>query len=236
MSTSIRYLLFDAVGTLIYPRPGVSEVYVEHGRRYGSRRTAEEIKERFGPALARSDREADAGRTSEAREYDRWRQIVAEVFDDVSDTSDLFAELWQYFATSQAWALYDDVVPTWEMLTQRGFRIGIASNFDARLRSVCAGHTTLARCEYLFISSELGFAKPHPGFFAEVLKRLDVPAEQLLFIGDDPRRDIAGAKQAGWQALLIDRIGGASIVSVLSAISLSPHLVPLGGDIARGCD
>ncbi|MES2463252.1 MAG: HAD family hydrolase [Armatimonadota bacterium] len=54
----------------------------------------------------------------------------------------------------------------------------------------------------VIVSADLGVIKPHPRLFAEARKGLgDVPAENVLHIGDDWDADILGAGQAGMQTV-----------------------------------
>ncbi len=54
--------------------------------------------------------------------------------------------------------------------------------------------------DHLFISAEMGLAKPDPAIYAEVERRLQSEGEDLLFV-DDFLRNVAAARQAGWQAI-----------------------------------
>src|SRR5947208_1330280 len=49
----VRVVVFDAVGTLIYPDPAAPEVYARIGRKYGSRLGADTVAPRFVAAFAR---------------------------------------------------------------------------------------------------------------------------------------------------------------------------------------
>ena len=103
---------------------------------------------------------------SEARERDRWRNIVAQVFSDVADTEQgLFEELWQHFAAAENWALFSDVTPAWQALEAGRVRVAIASNFDQRLEGICRRLVPLDRAERTFHSAAIGFSKPHAEFF-----------------------------------------------------------------------
>jgi putative hydrolase of the HAD superfamily len=186
----IRHVLFDAVGTLIYPAPSVAEVYAALGQQFGSRLSAAEIRPRFAVAFGR---EAPTFTTSEPGERRRWQQIVAEVFDDVTGDA-LFESLWHHFASGQHWRLFDDVSDTWQELEGRGFQPGIASNFDGRLRTVIQSLAPLDSCQSLFISAELGYAKPDPRFFAAIERHLQAEPRELLLVGDDPVRDVRAAR------------------------------------------
>src|SRR5690242_9231358 len=121
MLDGIRWVLFDAVGTLMFPDPPVAKTYRAVARRFGSRRTPEEIGERFARALAAE--RASGGPTSEANERQRWRRIVAAVIDDVSQHHEsLFRELWRHFASRHSWRVYPDVRRTLGMLHLRGYQ------------------------------------------------------------------------------------------------------------------
>jgi putative hydrolase of the HAD superfamily len=202
---SVRWVLFDAVGTLIYPHPPAAAVYHGVAARYGSALTAGEIGKRFSAALATSH--GAEGATSEAHERRRWQQIVAAVIDDApARTRDkIFDELWQHFARPTSWRVYLDVVETLAALCNRGFRLGIASNFDDRLHEVIKGHAGLQCFEQVLVSSALGYAKPDPRFFAMAQEILAAQPDEIALVGDDEIADIAAARAAGWHAIHIAR-------------------------------
>lgn len=217
--SGLRHILFDAVGTLIYPDPPVAEVYAAAGARYGSCITQDLIRERFPAALLHAEQGGsmthpdtlERPATSQSLEYARWQSIVRAIFDDVSSAAaeQLFAELWQHFSQPRHWTLYADVAPAWQALAVCGLSLGIASNFDARLASVCRGLPPLDQAR-LFVSAEVGYPKPSPRFFAAVANQLQAAPHEILLVGDDLVRDIHGARQAGWHVLQIDRHATAS--------------------------
>src|SRR5262249_34992258 len=134
-------IVFDAVGTLIHPDPAAPAVYAAVGGRFGSRLTVPEIAARFRTAF-RLDEERDrsAGwRTSEEREFIRWRNIVSAVLDDVRDTEACFHELFDHFSRPTAWRFAPDAADTLRGLATQGYRLALASNYDGRLRRVAAG-------------------------------------------------------------------------------------------------
>lgn len=206
----IEAVVFDAVGTIIHPEPAAPLVYAEVGRRFGSRLAAEAIASRFRNAF-RQEEEADQAnslRTSEAREVERWRRIVATVLDDVTEPEACFQILFEHFSRPDAWRCEPDAAPTFQELDRRGILLGLASNYDGRLRSVVAGTPELRPLTHLVISSEVGWRKPAPEFFAAVCRKVGRPAKRILFVGDDPANDYGGARAAGLHALLFDPAGG----------------------------
>src|SRR6516225_266183 len=120
---------FDAVGTLIHPSPSAAEVYTEVGRRFGSNYTIPNVQTRFRRAFARQeelDRCANL-RTCEEREIERWRSIVGEVLDDVSDLEACFRELFEHFSKPEAWRCDPDTASTLQALHRRRYLLGLAS-------------------------------------------------------------------------------------------------------------
>ena len=55
--------------------------------------------------------------------------------------------------------------------------------------------------DVILISGDLGYRKPHPSVFRELVKHLRVPKSQIAFVGDDPEADVSGALQAGLQPI-----------------------------------
>jgi putative hydrolase of the HAD superfamily len=213
LKSKLRYkcIAFDAVGTIIHPSPPAAEVYFDAARRFGSRLELKEISRRFSQAFRETEQgelTAEAGVrlvTSEAREKDRWAQIVATVIDDIPDTTACFAELFAHFACPEAWRCFDEVPAVLQGLKDDGYRIVIASNFDRRLHAVCDGIAALQEIGARVISSEVGVRKPHPGFFAALVQSAGCRPEDVLMVGDDFSNDIEGARTAGLDAVFLNR-------------------------------
>jgi putative hydrolase of the HAD superfamily len=209
----VKCVLFDAVGTLIYADPPVSAVYRAAAREFGLTLDEPTIARRFVNAFARHNREgedAEGNRTDDARERDRWRAIVANVFPELNSSEALLQQLWEHFAKPVSWRLYEDATDCWQRLHERGLQPGIASNFDSRLLSIARGLLPLDTSAHIFVSSQLGFRKPAVEFFRAIEQALDLQPHELLLVGDDWRTDYLAARSAGWQAVYLDRDQPAS--------------------------
>jgi len=206
MLDGIRWVLFDAVGTLMFADPPVAEVYRSVAARFGSQLTVAEISKRFRRALAAE--QACGGPTSEIYERERWRRIVGAVIDDVPAASQAILDtLWRHFAAPDSWRLFDDVADAIEELRDRGYKLAVASNFDDRLNQVMLEHPALAVMHAIFVSSDLGFTKPDLRFFRAVEKRIGAAPSEIALVGDDEVSDVQGATAAGWRAIRLDRGG-----------------------------
>jgi putative hydrolase of the HAD superfamily len=206
---NIRAIFFDAVGTLIHPEPGAAIVYADVGWRFGSRYRLEEIGPRFAAAFEKEEKADRAGglRTSEERELRRWKHIVRQVLDDVSDADGCFQELYRHFSLPASWRIETGTGPVLDRLAQAGYILGLASNYDHRLHTVLAGMPEVAGMRHIIISSEVGWRKPAAEFFQAMCRTVDLPAREVLYIGDDPANDYDGARAAGLRAVLFDPRG-----------------------------
>jgi putative hydrolase of the HAD superfamily len=55
----------------------------------------------------------------------------------------------------------------------------------------------------IVISEEMGWRKPSPKIFERMLSRLQVKAEEAVFVGDSPLEDIKGAKDVGIRTVFV---------------------------------
>jgi putative hydrolase of the HAD superfamily len=216
--SGIRAIFFDAVGTLIHPEPPAATVYAAVGHRYGSRLTEPEIGARFLTAFFRQEaHDMAAGlRTSEERERQRWRDIVGEVLDDVSDKERCFEDLFTHFSRPEAWRAEPAIGNVLNALAH-SYVVGVASNYDARLHSVLRGLPEFRQVQHVIISSEVGWRKPAPQFFEALCVRVGLRPAEILFVGDDHVNDYGGARAAGLSAVLITKgdTGTAEMVRTL---------------------
>jgi putative hydrolase of the HAD superfamily len=214
-------VFFDAVGTLIFPEPPAATIYAEMGHQHGSRLSAADIAPRFAVAFRRQEEldEVLGWRTSEEREVERWRAIVTEVLDDCREGEACFRELFEHFRRPSAWRVADDAAATLQTLAKQGQILGLASNYDSRLRDVVAGLPALAPVRHLAISSEIGWRKPAPQFFEALMKLVGLPPARLLLVGDDRVNDYEGARAAGLAAILVDRQGKHPTATCIARLS-----------------
>jgi putative hydrolase of the HAD superfamily len=202
-----RAIVFDVVGTLVEPAPAVAEAYRAAALRHGIDHDVADIGGRFRTAWRRQEA-LDAVAfppfgTSGVRERERWRAIVADVFDAAPQSDAIFGDLWAHFGRPAAWR----PIPAGRDLVQAarnaGLTVALASNFDERLFGIATVIEPLSWADHVFASSELGWRKPAVDFFRTVEWRLGRSPTELVLVGDDPELDIAAGRRAGWHVLPI---------------------------------
>ncbi|MFP3938566.1 MAG: HAD family hydrolase [Phycisphaerae bacterium] len=108
--------------------------------------------------------------------------------------------------------LHADSIPAIRELRRRGLKTGILSNTPwgspaALWREELARHGLDAEVDAAAFCGDAGRRKPAPEAFHCILERLDAAPERSMFVGDDPRWDIAGPRSLGMEAVLIERNG-----------------------------
>ncbi len=224
----MKAIFFDAVGTLLFPALPVVETYAKIGRRFGSRLNRSEIEQGFRAAFVREDlldRQKE-WRTDELREFRRWRNIVTATLNDAHTPFRCFDALYGHYGRPDSWRLAKDTGNVLSDLAARGVVIGMASNYDQRLRTVIAGFEELIPFKHLVISSAVGHRKPARAFFDAVVKVAGCAASDIVFVGDDPANDYDAAEAAGLRSVLVDAAGSTAalrprvITDIRSVLSL----------------
>jgi putative hydrolase of the HAD superfamily len=77
----------------------------------------------------------------------------------------------------------------------------------------------------IFSSELTSHAKPAPEAFAEPCKSMQLWPAQTLYVGDNYRVDIEGARNAGLQAIHLNREGTRRMATIQSLAELLPLLI-----------
>ncbi len=101
--------------------------------------------------------------------------------------------------------LFDDVIPTLELLKKRHLTLGLISNMDRDIMPFCQELGIAPYLDIVVTSQEVDSDKPNAPIFLAALKRARVKASEALYVGDQYNLDIVGARGVGMKAALIDR-------------------------------
>jgi len=201
-----RAILLDALGTLLELEPPAPAL-----RR--------ELRDRFdleigGPAAATAiaaeiafyrehlqegrDRSALVGLRRQCTEV--LREALGEPAAGLPPT-----ELQAALMASLRFRPYPEVIGALSRLRAAGLRLVVVSDWDCSLHDRLAECGIAARVNGIITSAELGARKPSAAIFAHALTIAGVPAADTLHVGDSPREDVAGARAAGIEPVLIVR-------------------------------
>ena len=104
--------------------------------------------------------------------------------------------------------VYPDVVSTLKSFRELGIRMGIISNTTnpefIKEEELCrTGLSTYF--EFAIFSSGTPYRKPHPSIFNAAISRLNIKAENILFVGDDLKMDVLGAQSVRMPTAWLNR-------------------------------
>jgi putative hydrolase of the HAD superfamily len=84
-------------------------------------------------------------------------------------------------------------------------KVGLVSNFTYA-PAIYSSLRKLRISQFLnaiVVSHDVGWRKPHKRIFEEILRMLQVKAEETVFVGDSPTEDIKGAKAVGMKTVFV---------------------------------
>ena len=90
-----------------------------------------------------------------------------------------------------------------EELKEKEISVGLLSNIDERLANLIRGFGLYDLFDPCLLSCEIGVEKPDQKAYWYLLKKLEIPAEEVVFI-DDRLENIEAAKQVGLDAILFE--------------------------------
>lgn len=209
----IRIIFFDAAGTLLRVNGSVGEIYARLAREHGKIVSVQGLEAGFRRCFVTAPPMAFPG--AEADQIPRlekawWHDVVWQVFAPLGSFPGFetyFNALYDFFAEPQAWQLYPEARRTLTALHTHGYRLGVISNFDARLFGVLDGLGIGHFFDPIIASTRAGAAKPEPAIFQQALAECDLQPQEALHIGDSYELDIVGAQQAGLTPVLVERSG-----------------------------
>ncbi|MDU0567811.1 HAD family hydrolase [Staphylococcus haemolyticus] len=127
---------------------------------------------------------------------DLYKAIIKQFHIDRLTWKDLFNDFEMHFYRYVF--PYYDTLYTLEKLSQNNYVLGVIANGKSkikqfRLHSLGLGHVI----NYLSTSETVGFRKPHPKIFEDMINQLNVPPEEIMYVGDDALNDVAPARAMG---------------------------------------
>lgn len=218
-------VFFDVDFTLIYPGPtfqgeGYERFCAQHGMTVD--------RARFGHAVRAASVILDAQQEHvyDADIFVRYtRRIIEEMGGSGPKLDACATEIYDAWAASHHFHLYDDVAPALRELAGRGVKIGLISNSHRPLASFAEHFELDGLISTAISSAEHGYLKPHPSIFEAAMQLTGVNAAESVMVGDSFTHDIEGARRVGMRGVLVHRgddepdvTGGVPVIRDLSEL------------------
>ncbi len=202
----ITHLFFDAGNTLVFPNlPLVAEKLL----RLGARVTLADLEASEQRTRFKLD---DPEVVKNSNDDVRWNLYFETIFRNCGVTDAglieaVLSDLRVIHKTSNLWELVPPEVPVALKKLQGRFRMSVISNANGTVREKLRRVGLLEFFETVIDSAEEGVEKPDPRIFHAAVERTGARMEQSLYIGDMYHIDVAGARAAGMEVVLLDPAG-----------------------------
>jgi putative hydrolase of the HAD superfamily len=219
-------VLLDALGTVVELEPPAPRLRAELKRRAGIEVSLGAAERAFRAEIAFYLEHHLEGRDDRSLEElrDRCAQVIAgELRLAAADLDTVRAAM----LASLRFRARPDAPPALEALRGRGVRLVVVSNWDCSLTQMLARAGLAELVDGAIASALVGAPKPDPAVFSAALAAAGAEPSEALHVGDSLSHDVAGARAAGVQAVLLDRDGAAGDAGVATIGSLDqlPSLV-----------
>ncbi len=101
----------------------------------------------------------------------------------------------------------EDVRRTLPQLKESGYLLAVISNRDKPFQDVLDDHGIGEFFDFSLAAGEVNVWKPDPGVFEHGLQRVNLSAQEVIYVGDNYYADVVGARSAGLQPVLYDPLG-----------------------------
>ncbi len=139
--------------------------------------------------------------------YTRYQKtVLAEA--GVNATEELILKIMgrlQQLYSSMTFVIFDDVLSTLKMLKEKNLTLGLLTNLNRDIDSICQKLGVKPYLDFTVTSTEAGADKPQPPIFRLALERARVDAAEAVHVGDQYKLDVVGARGVGIKPILIDR-------------------------------
>ena len=199
---------FDLFNTLVTAEPQILDEamrrLIKSLRQSGFKLENEQFKEAYRGAALEFVKKAQEDGIETHNRFWISAALKSQGYNILPDDPQIAIAVDSYFS---AFFLHCHLIPgTKEMLSSLMdvYRLGLLTNFThgPAAREIIAKLGLNPFFDVVLISGELGFRKPHPLVFHQLIEQLGVRNDQILYVGDDPEPDITGAQKAGLQPVL----------------------------------
>jgi putative hydrolase of the HAD superfamily len=215
-------VLLDALGTLVALEPPAPRLRIELLERFGLEVNQADAARAIAAEIAYYRAHLDEGRDEAALRALRRRcaEVLRSALPDPASRLEL-DPLVEALLASLRFSAFPDVRPALQSLRESGRRLVVVSNWDVSLVGVLRNLELEPLLDAIVTSADAGARKPSPSIFEQALGRAGVPAADAVHVGDSLDEDVAGARGAGIEPILIHRGDGPRVAGVRTISSLS---------------
>ncbi|MGI8803413.1 MAG: HAD family hydrolase [Solirubrobacteraceae bacterium] len=210
----MKAILLDALGTLVGIEPPwgplVDLLSERHGVVVAEKDVVRALRAEMAYYRAHCQSASDAASLAALREA--CAGVLAGELGDAAAGVDL-GDLTPTLLDAIRFAAYPEVPAVLQRLRSGGVRLIVVSNWDVSLTDALAQAGIAPLLDGIVCSAAVGAAKPAAAVFRAGLALAGVPAEHAVHVGDSYDEDVAGARAAGIEPVLLARTDAAGLIA-----------------------
>lgn len=205
---TVKAVLFDCGDTLVRHSPAKEEIFISTARSLGLELGLAAVKRAY-QIVDFHNKYSSVHVTNREGFYQDYNEQLCEALGVSSYFGKLHPVLTAEFKQHKSWQLIEDAAEVLGRLHERGLPLGLVANWDANLSSLAEQLGIKQFFSVIVSSQEVGVEKPDPAIFQHALDQMSLSAkiDQILYVGNEYRADVLGARAAGLTPVLIDRSG-----------------------------
>ena len=216
----INLVTFDVTGTLLNFNRSIGEIYADAANNFGIRVDPQNINLNLNKEMSIMNKQHPNFGLHSGIGWQRWwKTVVIKTFDSTITKNNsssiehqclepLANYLIDRFATKNELKLTEDSMDLLKYLESKAIVMGIISNYDPRLHKILVDSGISKYFSFIVTSYESGYEKPNINIFkkaeiayASIGNKFNI--NSTVHVGDSYENDYCGAKNAGWNAVLI---------------------------------
>jgi putative hydrolase of the HAD superfamily len=199
-------VFFDFGETLATLAPSKEELFIQAARSVGLQLELETVRYAYTivdfhnkySSLHVSNREGF---------YDNYNKQLAEALGVSTHLARLQPALAAQFSKDKKWKLFDEAPQVLGRLRRQNLPLALVANWDSNLSGLVEQLGIRQEFSTIVSSQTAGVEKPDPAIFLRAVDELSLSVEtdRILYVGNEYRADVIGARGAGLTPVLIDR-------------------------------
>jgi len=214
-------ILLDALGTLVALEPPAPRLRAELAERFGLAVSHAQAADAIAAEISYYRAHLDEGRDRASLEALRGRcaEVLRSALPDAGGIEP--SRMVEALLASLCFTAFADARPALLAARARGQRLVVVSNWDVSLHDVLQALGLESLLDGVLTSAEVGTRKPARAMFERALTLVGGHSAQAIHVGDSLEEDVAGARAAGIEPVLIRRDGGEPAPGVRTISSLA---------------
>jgi putative hydrolase of the HAD superfamily len=199
-------VFFDFGDTLASLEPSREALFVKAARSIGLELDLDTVRRAY-QVVDFNNKYSSVTVTDRDAFYQNYNSQLVEALGISSHLASLGPALIEHFKREKHWQLFDDAARALNRLQNSGRPLALVANWDKNLPTLIVRLGIAEHFSCVIASQAVGVEKPDPAIFQLALDELSlrIPDKHVLYVGNEYRADVLGARAAGLTPVLIDR-------------------------------